>query len=278
MTDAFGRSILILAPHPGDEVVACHAAAGRARAAGAVLQVLYLTHGCPEREGVWPWLRSRYDERLADRRHEAEMVAAEAGLRAGRWPTRAVGRLWRELPAVEREVREVARTHGVDQLWIPAFEGASPDADGANAVASRFAATGMSVLEFAGLNFAGGRPHSNSFPQPTGDEQPLVLSSAEQAAKLRALGLHASQASALRQATARLEIFRPLPVHDYRRPPHPGRLWYARPGRNPFAGPRPERTDPDDVAAAIKAFLTTDPPEPINPRLTTTADPVSRLP
>ena len=41
----FGQRILILVPHPDDEVVAGCAAIGRAQAAGAKIFALYLTHG-----------------------------------------------------------------------------------------------------------------------------------------------------------------------------------------------------------------------------------------
>lgn len=263
VTDAFGRSILILAPHPDDEVVACHAAARRALAGGASLHVLYLTYGCLDRDTVWPWERPGYDERLAHRRREAEIVAAEMGLRSCGWPSRPARRLWRELAAVEAEVRAVVQAQAVDQLWVPAFEGGNPDHDGANAVASRFAALGLGVLEFAEYNLAGGRPRSHVFPRRTGDEQVLVLTAAERTAKQRALGLYASERRNLRYVGTHLETFRPLPAHDYRRPPHPGRLWYARFQWVPFSHPGVDRTDPDDVAAAIKAFLGADPPAPL---------------
>src|SRR5690349_16650698 len=47
------RRILVLAPHPDDEIVACGIAALRARAAGARVFVLYLTTGVPAREALW---------------------------------------------------------------------------------------------------------------------------------------------------------------------------------------------------------------------------------
>ena len=55
------RRILILAPHPDDEIVACGIAAMRARRQGARLSVLYLTTGVPPREALWPWQRAGYD-------------------------------------------------------------------------------------------------------------------------------------------------------------------------------------------------------------------------
>ena len=50
MTAAAPR-VLILAPHPDDEVVACGLATIRARAAGTPVFVLYLTSGVPPRRG-----------------------------------------------------------------------------------------------------------------------------------------------------------------------------------------------------------------------------------
>jgi LmbE family N-acetylglucosaminyl deacetylase len=255
VTAAFGRSILILAPHPDDEVVACHAAIGRARADGAELRVLYLTHGCLDRDTVWPWERGRHRERIAQRRFEAETAAFELGLTSAGWPDRPARALWRDLAAAEAEVAAAVQRFGADQLWVPAYEGGNPDHDGANAVASRFAAAGLAVLEFAAYNFAGGRARSHAFPAPTGAEEVLILTPAERAAKQRALDLYASEKGNLGYVRTNLETFRPLPAHDYRRPPHPGRLWYARFQWVPFAHPGVDRTDPDDVCAAIKAYL-----------------------
>ena len=61
---AGARRILILAPHPDDEIVACGIAAMRARAADARVFVLYLTSGVPERAGHWRWQRRAYPARL----------------------------------------------------------------------------------------------------------------------------------------------------------------------------------------------------------------------
>ena len=259
---AFGRRILFLAPHPDDEVVACHAAARRAMAEGAQVFVLYLTNGCLARETVWPWQRAAHDGAIAERRHEAEIVAAEQRLKIAGWSARPARYLWRELPKVEAEVAEAIGAFEIDQLWVPAFEGGNPDHDGANAVAGRFAAAGLSALEFAEYNLLGGKARSHAFPDPNGTEETLVLTPAERDAKLRSLGLYASERKNLGYVKTEVETWRPLPAHDYRRPPHPGRLWYNRFQWVPFAHPDVDRTDPEDVAAAIKAFLAADPPRP----------------
>ena len=68
--------MLILAPHPDDEVVACGIAATRARRDGALVSVIYLTTGVPPREQLWRWQRAGYRSRVAHRRDEAARAAA----------------------------------------------------------------------------------------------------------------------------------------------------------------------------------------------------------
>src|SRR5579862_2804305 len=74
------RRILILAPHPDDEVVACGIAARRAGAEGAENFVLFLTTGVPPREVLWRWQRERYEARIMRRRDEALAAAMMLGV------------------------------------------------------------------------------------------------------------------------------------------------------------------------------------------------------
>ncbi len=278
MASRFGRSILILAPHADDEVVACHAAIGRAKAEGAQVRVLFLTHGCIGRETMWPWARGRYRQILARRRREAEASLASLGIEAAGWSDRPARTLWRSLEAAEAEARAALARHAVDQLWAPAFEGGNPDHDGANALAARLAADGLSVLEFAEYNLAGGRVNSHAFPALTGAEETLTLTPAEQAAKRRALAAYASERGNLGYVKTAREVYRPLASHDYARPPHPGKLWYARFQWVPFRHPGVDRTRPHEVAQALERYLATHRRGAGNSSLTIPADPPNRLP
>ncbi|HEY1753192.1 MAG TPA: PIG-L family deacetylase [Caulobacteraceae bacterium] len=251
----FGSSILLLCPHPDDEVVGFAAAIGRAQAAGARVAAVFLTHGCVDQATMWPWARARYGEAVARRRAEAERAAAALGLAVAGWSERPARHLWRELAAAEAEVRAAASAVAADQLWVTAFEGGNPDHDGANAIAARLAAEGTSVLEFAEYNLAGGRPRSHRFPAPNGSETVLELTAAERAAKARLLALYASEKGNLGYVAANQEALRPLASYDYARPPHPGKLWYARFQWTPFRHPMVDFTRPSDVAAAISAYL-----------------------
>ncbi|MBV8060094.1 MAG: PIG-L family deacetylase [Alphaproteobacteria bacterium] len=250
----FGRRILILVPHPDDEIVACAATIGRARQAGAEIFSLYLTHGCVSRETMWPWRRRAYPLVVARRRAEAEDVARFLDIRPAGWLDRPARHVWRDLPRVRAEIEQAVAQHDIDQLWVPAFEGGNADHDAINAVAQLFK-PGLSVLEFAEYNYSDGRAHSHAFPFPNGQETVILLSAAEQAAKREALSRYPSENLNLSYVKCEREVYRPLGDYDYSKPAHPGVLWYARFQWVPFRHPQVDFTNPTDVAAAITTFL-----------------------
>ena len=250
----FGQRILLLVPHPDDEIVGFCAAIGRARAAGAEVFALYLTHGCLARETMWPWQRGGYEAMIARRRAEAERVAAFLCLTPVGWNSRPARHLWRALPEVLAECRAAIAAHAIDQVWLPAYEGGNPDHDGLNAV-GQILRQQVEVLEFAEYHFAGGRVHSQSFVAPNGSETILTLTPAEQQTKCAALALYESERMNLNYVATAQESFRPLAPYDYSDSPHAGTLWYARFQWVPFRHPRVDFTNPSEVAEAIIRFL-----------------------
>lgn len=250
----FGQRILILVPHPDDEIVACGAALRRAQAQGATLFALYLTHGCPSPENLWPWERSRHRRRIETRRAEALKVAALLNLQVAGYSDRPARGLWPRLSEALHDVRETIQTHAIDQIWVPAYEGGHPDHDGLNALAFCLKEE-VDVLEFAEYNFAGGKPHSHVFPQMNGEEITLTLTPEEQQLKRESLKLYASEQKNLGYVQTEKEVFRPLATYDYSLPAHGGKVWYNRFDWVPFAHPRIDRTRPEDVCRAIEAFF-----------------------
>lgn len=249
----FGRRILLLVPHPDDEVVGCAAAIGRAQAQGAKIFALYLTDGCLARETLWPWQRSNHEAHVARRRAEAESAAAPLGLAPVGWATRATRRLWRELPRVHAEMRAAIAACAPDQIWLPAYEGGNPDHDALNALGRLFT-DDLSVVEFAEYNFCGGKTRAQQFPFPDGSEHTIRLTLEERERKCGLLRHYASERQNLNYVGIDCECFRPLAAYDYSRPPHPGILWYARFQWVPFRHPRVDFTKPDEVSMAIGAY------------------------
>ncbi|MBV8200136.1 MAG: PIG-L family deacetylase [Acidobacteria bacterium] len=231
------RRVLILAPHPDDEVVACAIAAMRARAAGARLFVLYLTTGVPERAAHWPWQHPGYRGRIGRRRAEAESAARLLGLQPAEFRTTPSRWLRADLGAAARDLdREIAR-HDADALWVPAFEGGHQDHDAANALAAGVASR-LPVWEFAEYNLGGGRIRSNAFAVERGGEILIEATPAEAERKRHALACYASERGNLRQVGPEREACRPLAEYDYAARPHPGRLFRERFQWLPFRHPR----------------------------------------
>jgi LmbE family N-acetylglucosaminyl deacetylase len=256
----FGKNILLLVPHPDDEVVACSAAIGRAQASGATVFALYLTHGCIDQATLWPWQRKHYDRFVMRRHAEAEQVSNLLDLfpltpQAGSWVSRPARHLWQELPQVYEDVQAAVAHYNIDQLWLPAYEGGNPDHDALNAIGSLFKPV-LSVLEFAEYNFKNGKAQAQTFPAPNGSETILTLTPEEQSRKHQALALYKSEKQNLNYVGVTRESFRPLAAYDYAKPPHEGKLWYARFQWAPFRHPRVDFTKPEQVSAAITAFLT----------------------
>jgi LmbE family N-acetylglucosaminyl deacetylase len=249
-----GKRILILVPHPDDEVVACAAAIGREQAEGAEIFALYLTHGCIARETMWRWERKNYEAHVARRRAEGEKAAAFLKITPLGWSLRPARHLWRALPDVCEEVKAAIAQHRIDQLWVPAYEGGNADHDALHAVGSLWAGK-MSVLEFAEYNFSGGKAHSQEFPHPNGTERIIALTLEEKRRKQQALKIYVSETNNLNYVKADRECWRPLAPADYANPPHKGVLWYARFQWVPFRHPRVDFTQPEEVSHAIQNFL-----------------------
>ena len=248
------RRILILAPHPDDEIVACGIAAMRAAAAGAQVSVLYLTTGVPGAAALWPWQRAGHAARVRRRGAEAREAAALIGIdrvvrSAGVPPADAAGtaavprheipsrRLRDHLDDAANAIAAAIDACAAEALWVPAFEGGHQDHDAANAVAASLSCR-LPVWEFAAYNFAGGKVGANRFPEPRGGEFTIAATPAEAERKRRALACYASERGNLRHVGAEREVGRPLPAHDYGRPPHGGRLSRERFHWVPFRHPR----------------------------------------
>jgi LmbE family N-acetylglucosaminyl deacetylase len=240
----YASRVLILVPHPDDEVVGCLAAILRARRDGARIHAYYLSNGVPPRRG--------YPARVERRWREAAAARSLLGLAdAGRedQPSRTLRlRLAQSQEGVARALKETR----AEVLWTPAFEGGHQDHDAANALASRFAAR-LPVWEFSEYHAAGERIASQSFIAPNGTERLVALTREESAAKRHALRLYRSERANLRHVGRAQEAFRPLPAYDYALPPHPGTLFFARYRWVPWLA-RIDRTPPADVYRDLGAF------------------------
>ena len=247
------RRILILVPHPDDEVVGCAVAVRREVLAGRALFALYLTTGVPARELLWPWQRWHYAALVERRRAEAEAAAAFLGITPVGFediPARTLKS--RLVPSLAR-IEEVVAAERIDEVWTPAFEGGHQDHDATNLLASRLKPP-IRVVEFAEYHAAGGRVESQRFLAQHGDERHIALAPADAAFKRRALALYRSERRNLAHVRLERECLRPLGTYDYAHEPHAGRLFYARFQWVPFRHPRVDFDPPARVYATLAHF------------------------
>jgi LmbE family N-acetylglucosaminyl deacetylase len=244
--------VLLLIPQPDDEVVGCATAITRARRGGAEFFGLYLSTGVVAPEADWRWRRKTHSARVERRRQEALAAAAALGIQPVGFATRPARRLRFDLAEAQAEIRALATEHAVDVVWTPAYEGRHQDHDATNFLASTMAPW-WRVLEYAAYNAwtSGG---AQSFPALTGGETVVRLSATEAAQKAALLGLYQSQSRQLRRVHCQQEVLRPLATYDYRKPPHPGRLFYQRFAWLPFPIPQVDFTPPARVCARFARF------------------------
>jgi LmbE family N-acetylglucosaminyl deacetylase len=236
---------LFLLAHHDDEVF-CAGHLRRALAGGGRVHLLWATAGglAPARRRVAEGARvlevlkptgaTGSDLRLADQ-HAVEHVATIAA---------AVGLLVDGAPLPDASegdaIREGVRAAQAT-VYVPAYEGGHPDHDAVNAAAALAAAArpGLRVVEFPlyrrgplGLTAASPLP-----PAGTAREPLVVLPLDGRDLALRRLLARANASQlvpsllpllgvARLAGRGRAEPARPLPAHDYTRPPHPGRLLY----------------------------------------------------
>ncbi|MBT6275817.1 MAG: PIG-L family deacetylase [Chromatiales bacterium] len=258
----YGSTILILIPHPDDEVVGAFAAIRRARAQGSRVLAAYLTTGVPAAQALWPWQRRRHGLRVQTRRAEASAVAWQLGLESvlvQLYPTRS---LRTHLATTLVALRELVVVEEVDHLWVPAYEGGHQDHDAASFLASHFRQQ-VAVYEFSEYHFATGTIRCNCFIEPANSEVPrtkpsnielcLELTPAEREAKRLALQCYPSERGNLSYVSVHREVFRRQVRYDYTRAPHPGRTFYQRYQWVP-KHPRVDYTTPESVCASFATF------------------------
>lgn len=254
----FGRRILVLIPHPDDEVVGCSTAIGRARAQGSSVLGAYLTNGVPVSAQLWPWQRKHCEQRVVRRREEALRAAELLGMEPAWFQDIPSRQLKESLSSTQERLVALIRDQGMDTVWAPAYEGGHQDHDVANALAGSLRGV-ADVWEFSEYNYFGGRVRSQEFISTTGAERELSLDHSERERKRQLLGIYKSERGNLRRirgpAFWQREVFRPLAEDDYTRAPHPGTLFYQRYQWVPFH-PRVDSCKPKEVCRAMRAFLT----------------------
>ena len=252
----FGRRVLVLVPHPDDEVVGAATAIERLVARGGEAYAAYLTTGVPPRAGRWFGNESTYGRAVETRWQEATRVQEALGLQCAMRRSVPSRSLKSELASAFDDLVHTAERLSIDRIWTPAYEGGHQDHDVSNFLAAQVGARladRLRVFEFAEYNFAEGRAQSQCFPEPTGRETLLKLDVDARERKRRLLSTYASERRNLGAVRFEREVFRPLADYDYDRPPHASPLFYQRFHWIP-RHPRIDYCTPEEVCDALAHF------------------------
>ncbi|BAE49219.1 PIG-L family deacetylase [Paramagnetospirillum magneticum] len=246
------ESVLVLAPHPDDEVVGFSALIGRARETGTRIAILWLTDGIPAAELLWPWQRGRRTLRVATRTAEAHAAAKLLGAEAiGPLPI-PTRRLKDDFAIARQAVADALLRLRPASMWVPAYEGGHQDHDVASFLAAGFRHQ-VSVFEAPLYNFAGSRINSQRFIDSESGTI-VTLTQEEQGRKRQQLAAYGSERGNLDYVRCDHEALRPQAAYDYSMPPHPGRTFYQRFQWVPFRHPRIDFTTPAEVCDVLKGL------------------------
>ncbi len=236
-----GAALFVLAHH--DDEVFCAGHLRRALLEGKRVLLLWATAG-----GLAPAGRRVLD---------GTRVARGLGLAPGRCrdlhlPDQGALPHVEAIATAAAELLDAAQVAGAPppSVFVPAYEGGHPDHDAVNLAVAvlRSWRPGIGAREFplyrrgrAGLSVQAPQPAAGTAPAPF---EILELGAGALALRRRLVGANASQALpsllpllalAWAQGAGRAEPSRPLPAHDYARPPHGGALLYELYTRRRFA-------------------------------------------
>jgi LmbE family N-acetylglucosaminyl deacetylase len=237
---ARGTALFVLAHH--DDEVFCAGHLLRALRAGRRVRLLWATAG-----GLAPAARRRLEGERVGRL----LRLAPDDVRDLRLRDQQALRHVAAIVAAAEELLGSADGTGARLVYVPAYEGGHPDHDAVNLAVGlvRARRPDVEAREFplyrrgaAGLSVQSQQPAAGTPAQPF---EILTLDPGALALRRRLVRANASQALpsllpllalAWAQGRGRAEPSRPLPVHDYARPPHEGALLYELYTRRRFAG------------------------------------------
>jgi LmbE family N-acetylglucosaminyl deacetylase len=228
----WGKRVLIVAPHPDDEIIG----AGAHIPAVRDLWVVHATDGAPRdmRDARRNGFSTR--EEYARARHREALSALRL---AGVGPERCLQlefpdqEALEHMPELVRRLLSLFRGLRPDSVLAPPYEGGHPDHDSVAMsvhTAARLAkATGHAprIIEYALYHAWEGRLRTGEFlPRDGSAVANLPLDPAARVLKCRMLACFTTQQQTLAQFPTEVERFRPAPSYDFTAPPHPGRLHY----------------------------------------------------
>ena len=245
------NKILILVPHPDDEIVGTAIFIKKKILDGCEVYLFFLTNGILQKDKMWFWDRRNYIYFLKKRLDE--LNKSVDFLKINKFyiqsiPTRT---LINNVSITYKKIQKIITEHNIDSIFTPAYEGGHQDHDVSNFIASKFNFfKNIKVYEFAEYNNYKNKIVSNEFIKLYGNEEIIKLSEDEISFKQKALDLYSSENKNLNYINTKQESYRPINQYDYSKPPHLGTLFYRR-FRFFSWHPRVDSTKPEIICSKL---------------------------
>ena len=244
------KNILILAPHPDDEVVGTCTIIKKGMELGQHFYIFFLTNGVIPREEMWFFEKKKYSIKLDIRLTEMKKAVKYLGIKKYYLQNIPSRSLKMHIVKTINKIKLIVQTHNITTIFTPAYEGGHQDHDVSNFIASKFIKQ-LNVYEFAEYNNFGGKSVSNTFIGEDTNEEILILNDKEISYKKKMLNIYKSETKNLGHIKVVRETLRKLKSYDYSQRPHKGKLFYER--FNLFSWhPRVDGTSPEIVCEILK--------------------------
>ncbi len=243
------NKILFLIPHPDDEIVGACKIIKNFQNKKKKIFILFLTNGVIDKNTMWSWDRKKYDHSLNTRLNEMRKSMNELGVKdyfVQNIPSR---NLKNNISTTFKKIKKIIEKNLIDTIFCPSYEGGHQDHDVANFICSRLKNL-CKTFEFAEYNYFGKKINSNSFFDNCKKTEILKLNENDKKFKKKCLRIYKSEKKNLNYVSIANEVYRELPEHDYKKPPHIGILFYRRFSLFSWH-PRVDQNTPEEVCQKI---------------------------
>ena len=244
------NNILVLAPHPDDEVVGTCTIIRRGLKQGKSFYIFFLTNGVITKKEMWFFLRKKYKENVKIRFDEMKKAVNILGIKKYFLQDIPSRTLKENISSTLVKINSILKTLKIDTIMTPAFEGGHQDHDVANFIASKFIDK-LDVYEFPEYNNFNKLSVSNTFIKNYGKETKIILNDQEILYKKKVLNIYKSESRNLGHIDCEKESYRKLINYNYYERPYNGTLFYER--FKFFSWhPRVDATSPELVCKILK--------------------------
>ena len=221
------KNILVIAPHPDDEIVGLGITIKKILKKRNNIVIFFPTNGVIAMNQMWFWTRHNYIKNLSERISEMKSSLKQLGIEnffLQDIPTRT---LKDHIKETYLKISNLIKKNKIDTIFCPAYEGGHQDHDVTNFICSKFKKKLM-VFEFAEYNYFKRKINTNEFVDKTTSETNLILNENERLEKQELLNIYNSEKKNLSFLSILKESYRELIDYNYALPPHTGTVFYRR--------------------------------------------------